>query len=140
MVLVALFVFTLFVVLLLLSNGLSSSAEPARSQITAGILVNSFLKLLLAGAWGFFLVFLMRGLGLSIVVYFAWGIVEGLLTSLPRFFDIGFSFERYLPRTSIEKALESSRIIPVNELILPGIYILLLLLVPYYLLIRRDIK
>jgi hypothetical protein len=48
MVMVTLFVFALFVAILLLNKVLSTAAESARSQITAGLLVNSFLKLLLS--------------------------------------------------------------------------------------------
>ena len=140
LLLVSLFVFVLNVLNLLFESGLSGHLNETFALFTPAFLIDSFLRIVFAGIWGFFLVFITQSVAISLVIYFVWGVVESLLIMIPQLTGSNINLSKYLPIAGLEHAFAANSVIPVYSLILPMVYIFLMLFGSYFLLIKRDIK
>lgn len=109
------------------------------SYLTPPILINSFLGLLSKAIWGFFLVFLTKNIAISIIVFYIWSVIENIISFVGHLDSVNIPFENYLPLSSMHTALHASEIQQISSIIIAVFYLFLMLFVPYYLLLKRDI-
>jgi len=139
--LAALFAFILLEIVFLAEGFLAGHGPDVFAIVEPIFLLTSFFKILFAGIFGFFLIWLTQSLAASIVIYFAWGIVESIVIKLQQVFhSINVGLEDYLPLSSMEKLFSENVQVQPYAFIVPMVYIFLMFFVPYYLLLKKDIR
>jgi hypothetical protein len=103
-------------------------------------IISGFIKITFYGVFALFLAFLTRSVALGIVLYFVWTIIEGILFGLLLFKYPQIDWAAYLPTRSLDSLLNINEFIALKFVLVPGAYILLMMLSSYVLLLKRDIK
>ena len=120
---------------------ITGQASLLTDYLTFPILVNQFLSLLTNGIIGFFLVFLTQSVAISIIIYFVWITLENILASmLPQVWD-GWQpdYINYFPLKVIQKMF-SPAVADTQVIVMAMIYLTIMLVLPYFLFLKRDIK
>lgn len=113
---------------------------------SANRLLPSFIKLAYTALFATFLIFTLRKTTISIVLYFLWQTIEGILNGLQHILTqqqgLGSSFnlQAYLPLSSLEFAIKSTEIITPKAIAVTSIYVLIFILLPYYIFRKADLK
>ena len=127
--------------LTLLLGGLAlDNLQNTIALFTPPFLINSFIDILYSGIFALFLIYLTRDITISIVIYFVWGAIEGLIIGIQQFFEGLIGIEQFMPLASINIVLTTTEIINFQSIIITTLYILIMLSIPYYLFLKRDIK
>ena len=125
----------------LLLGGLAlDNLQNTITLFTPPFLINSFIDILYSGIFALFLIYLTRDITISIVIYFVWGAIEGLIIGIQQFFEGLIGIEQFMPLASINIVLTTTEIINFQSIIITTLYILIMLSIPYYLFLKRDIK
>ena len=143
LLLLSVVVFYIIPKIVLLTGGLiSGHSSEVNAYLTVPVIITSFIKILAAGIFAFFLAFVTRSIALGIVFYFVWGnVVESILVMLEKFFTTWtFDLKNYLPVASVDAALNTNLAVEAQTIIIASGYLLIMLVVPYILLLKRDIK
>lgn len=141
MLLLVIIIIYIFGKLVLITGGLIvGELKECLEFLTLPVIINSFLRIVTTGFFAFFLIFLTRSITISIVVYFVWSIIETLAVEFFKFvFDIK-GLDKFLPQSSIQGVISTGSIIDTSAVVIACFYIFLMLFIPYYLLLKRDIK
>lgn len=127
--------------LTLLLGGLAlDNLQNTIALFTPPFLINSFIDILYSGIFALFLIYLTRNITISIVIYFVWRAIEGLIIGIQQFFEGLIGIEQFMPLASINIVLTTTEIINFQSIIITTLYILIMLSIPYYLFLKRDIK
>ena len=127
--------------LTLLLGGLAlDNLQNTIALFTPPFLINSFIDILYSGIFALFLIYLTRDITISIVIYFVWRAIEGLIIGIQQFFEGLIGIEQFMPLASINIVLTTTEIINFQSIIITTLYILIMLSIPYYLFLKRDIK
>lgn len=127
--------------LTLLLGGLAlDNLQNTITLFTPPFLINSFIDILYSGIFALFLIYLTRNITISIVIYFVWRAIEGLIIGIQQFFEGLIGIEQFMPLASINIVLTTTEIINFQSIIITTLYILIMLSIPYYLFLKRDIK
>ena len=122
----------------------SGKWEAIKAYFTIPELVNSFVGFLSTGVFAFFLVFITRSVAIGIVLYFVWPIAEALTKVAEQLMSQLKNQEihiyRYLPLGSMYMVLHSPDPVTIPQVSVAVFYVLLMLLIPYLLFLKRDIK
>ena len=126
---------------LLIGGVVLNNFQNVLALFTPSFLINSFIKLLYSGIFALCLIYLTRNTTISIVIYFIWGTIENIVILLGHFkknMDPGL--ERFMPLTSIGNVLTTTELITISSIIISVVYVFVMLFLPYYFLLKRDIK
>lgn len=140
LVLVTLLVF-LIGKLAMLGSGLLINRFSEMTRLMSGtVVLKSLLDIAATAVFTLFLAFVTRSIVLSIVLYFVWNIVEGVLSMAARYlFDIE-DLIRYLPLGSFKSTLAYGASADTWKTVAACTYSVLMIVIPYLLFLRRDIR
>lgn len=113
--------------------------------LTASSIIDSLINYLARGILIFFLSMLTRSIAASIVLYLVWPIAEGSLPFLLSSF-VGKDNTwvtplcNHLPLTSIKVVITATGVLSAEAIFTMLAYLLVMLLLPYWLFLKLDIK
>ena len=116
------------------------------NMLTAPFLINFFIDLFYTALFAMFLIYLVKKMTLAVVMYFVWGIVETIIvsiqTSYAKFNEVEpfINLEHFLPKSSLNISLSTSGIVEPLAVVVTAIYVVLMLILPYFLFTKADIK
>jgi len=141
LLIVAIVAFVLGKIILLLGGLAVGNVQDTISLFTPPFIINPFVEILYSGMFALCLVFLTRNTTISIIVYIVWGTIESLIISLHQLFEwLNIGLEKFMPLRSIDMALSTTETIGFQSIIVTTFYIIVMLLLPYYIFLKRDLK
>lgn len=108
--------------------------------------INFFFGLFYSGLFALFLIFLLKKISISLVLFFVWGIIENITVGIysayidSKGINPTLRINEFLPQSSIKVVLDTSEYVNGYSIVVTGIYILLFLLLPYFLFLKSNIK
>lgn len=140
--------FIIGIVSLLIGSLVFNHLNDFISILSTSFLINFFVKLFYAGIFAVFLIFITKKLSTSLVLYFLWSMIEGIIIGFQSVF-VNFDEEgeapsilwnEYLPKSSFNEVLKLSDLVEPKAVIISSIYILIFTFLPYFLFLKSDIK
>ncbi len=102
--------------------------------------LTALVKIIYYGIFALFLAFLTRSVAMGIVLYFAWIIIEFITNFILAFKHPETEWAFYLPGRSPAAVFSEHEFVALSLVLVPVAFQLVMMLIAYLLLLKRDIK